>query len=162
MRQAERQTGMVASPRVVGGPSQRAGCLIQPCFSSVIRLASPKPERWYPCLGGVLCGFSQVAHLTTAQCLAQRQMLLKYHLSLEHMPWTQGGPLPSSHSPSQGKLLDFCPSRDQTFAIAKLFFKKNCFWQIGLSEYNTTRAFFPLLFFPPPYLLLAPNTESLN
>lgn len=89
-------------------------------------------------------------------------MLLKYHLSLEHMPWTQGGPLPSSHSPSQGKLLDFCPSRDQTFAIAKLFFKKNCFWQIGLSEYNTTRAFFPLLFFPPPYLLLAPNTESLN
>lgn len=59
------------------------------------------------------------------------EVLLKYQPSLEHMPWTQGGPLPSCHSPSQGKLREFCPSQGQIFAAAKLLFKRNFFGRLG-------------------------------
>lgn len=55
--------------------------------------------------------------------------------------------------------MEFCPSGVQMFTIAKLLKKKKKTWQIWPSRYSTIRAF---SLFLPCYLLLIPNTASLN
>lgn len=114
--------------------------------------------RWIPGLGGVLCSLNHVARLMTASCRAQRcPFSLGCYLST--CPGRELDPFPHAvPNPSRGKLLEFCPSGSQILAIAKLLFKKKTF--LADSAYNTIGTFF--FFFLLPYLLLTPNTESLN